>query len=88
MAWHSFISTPAGDIYNSFKNTPGGFSGRKLSACWSVVVASFLSWKNTTPENAVLIIGLWLLAAAVFLCIVTIPNLIKILAILKREVEK
>lgn len=75
---------PLKDLYNSFKKGPEGLSGRKLSAFWAiVVVATVLSWKNTTPENASTIIGMWLVFGLLCLGMITIPDLIKCIAEIK-----
>lgn len=72
------------DLWDSFKNNKDGASGRKLSAFWAiVVVATFISYKYTTPNNVIEMVITWLVFASICLGLVTIPELIKFLAELK-----
>lgn len=72
------------DFINSFRNDSKGFSGRKLSAFWAIViVATYLSYDNTTPENALYIIITWLVFASVCLGMVTVPKLLETLTEIK-----
>ena len=72
------------DFKDSFKNTEGGYSGRKLSAFWAIViVATYLSYKNANSENALYIIIAWLIFASVCLGLVTIPKLLETLTEIK-----
>lgn len=72
------------DLWDSFKNNKDGASGRKLSAFWAiVVVATYISYKYTTPQNVLEMVITWLVFALVCLGLVTIPELLKHLAELK-----
>lgn len=79
-------------LLGSLDNSKDGYSGRKLSAFQSVVMASLLSFGafyicsvNKYIEPLIWLIGLWLLAAFVFLSIITIPQLLMALKTLKGD---
>ena len=77
------------DIWNSFKHNKDGASGRKLSAFWSIVVVStFATYKYTTNNNLIEVLIIWLTFASICLGLVTIPELIKFLAELKKGKEE
>lgn len=61
------------DLLNSFKYEDGGFSGRKMSALFSVLLAGFLSVKGY-PMDLVIV---WLVFAATNLGLVTTQQLIE-----------
>ncbi len=79
-------------ILKSFTADKEGASGRKLSAFQSIVMASILSLilahicnrKNLT-EPLLWLVGLWLLGAAVFLGMVTFPQLLMALKTVKGD---
>lgn len=74
------------DIWNSMKHNKDGFSTRKLSAFWSVVVVStFISYKFTNSNNLTEVLITWLVFASISLGLVTIPELIKFLAEIKKD---
>jgi hypothetical protein len=77
------------DLWNSFKVSDGGASGRKLSAFWAiVVVATFISYKYTTSENVFEMVIVWLTFACICLGLVAIPELLKDLVELKNGNKK
>ncbi|CAB4127163.1 hypothetical protein UFOVP87_54 [uncultured Caudovirales phage] len=77
------------DIWNSLKNNAEGLSGRKLSAFWAVAfVSTYLAIKHTDNNNAIEMVGMWLLFGAVCLGLVAIPELLKFLAELKNGKSK
>lgn len=77
------------DIWNSLKNNADGLSGRKLSAFWALAfVATYLAIKHTDSNNAIEMVGMWLLFAAICLGLVAIPELMKFLAEIKNGKTK
>lgn len=72
------------DLLNSFKYEDGGFSGRKMSALFSVLLAGFLSVKGY-PLDLVIV---WLVFAATNLGLVTTQQLIEFRTGKKPEVKE
>lgn len=63
----------------SFENTKSGFSGRKLTAFWSVViVATSVSFKYTDANTVFEIVCAWLMFASLCLGLVTAQNIIEL----------
>lgn len=52
------------DLIKSFNTTNDGFSGKKISACVSVITAITLSAKYTEKDVLVEVITVWLLFAS------------------------
>ena len=50
-------------LFMSFTNEKGGFSGRKLSAWFGILVAAYLSYIHATEHTIVMLICIWLLFA-------------------------
>lgn len=71
------------NLFNSFSNNPGGWSGRKLSAFVAVMVASYLTIFLLAESDRLHALYAWLTFALVCLGLVTIPELIKFLATVK-----
>lgn len=61
------------DIFKSFKYEDGGYSGRKMSALFSVLLAGYLSEKGY-PIDLIIV---WLVFASVNLGLVTTQQLIE-----------
>lgn len=62
---------------SSFNNSPVGMSARKLSGFWGIVImASWVTFKYTTPENAVEVLIVWLLFGGFCLGLVTVQQII------------
>lgn len=96
MGWISAIFKPIitviVNILKSFTADKDGASGRKLSAFQSIVMASILSLvmayiceKKNLVDPLIWLVGIWLLAAAVFLGMVTIPQLLMALKTVKGD---
>jgi len=66
-------------IIDSFKTTPGGFSGRKISAALSLIWACYLA-DGLTGDARMHAVFAFLIFSAVCLGLVTIPELIKFLS--------
>lgn len=64
------------DLINSFKTTDGGFAARKLSAFVGVMTAMGISWRQSTPENAFMLICANYTFALLCLGLVTASQLI------------
>jgi hypothetical protein len=59
------------DILDSFHNRPGGFSARKLSAFYCLVIATIATFKFGSNNVSVELTLVWVLAAMYYLGIVT-----------------
>ena len=66
------------DFFASFKNAPGGFSARKLTAFAFAACALFLQWKHATPETVPTLVLIDASTALLCLGIVTAAELIKL----------
>jgi len=71
-------------LLKSFDNSKDGFSGRKLSAFNSMVNATLLSsvlgyycYVAKCPKILFYLIAMWIVAAFVFLALITIPQLLE-----------
>lgn len=86
MSWHDaywFVAATLAiyyrkDLIGSFKNTPGGFSARKLTAFAFTACALYLQWKHSTPENVATLVLIDASAALLCLGIVTMAELVKL----------
>lgn len=67
------------ELINSFSTSPGGLSGRKLSAAASLIWACYLADKLEDEERMYAVL-FFLVFSAVCLGLVTIPELIKFLS--------
>jgi hypothetical protein len=66
------MKTLFADLYKSFFADKDGFSARKMSAFWAVVIVStYLSVKHSDPANSVTIIQSWLVFGAACMGMVT-----------------
>lgn len=59
------------DLLDSFHNRPGGFSARKLSAFFCMVVATVVTFRFGSANVSVELTLVWVLAAMYYLGIVT-----------------
>lgn len=65
-------------ILQSFENNKLGYSGRKASAFWAiVVVATIISFKHTDISTVFEIVCAWLIFACMCLGLVTAQNVIE-----------
>ena len=65
------------NIIDSFHNSPGGFSARKLSAFAAVCIASIITCYYADAENVVTLVLLWLVFALLCLGIITAEHIIR-----------
>lgn len=72
------MKTPAiiQHLIDSFKNTPGGFSARKLSAFAAVCIAGWMSIENANQNIVGELVITWLLFALLCLSIITVEQLV------------
>lgn len=61
----------------SFKTEKGGFSARKLSACFATFVAAVLSYKHGDNTTVTILVAIWLAYALLNSGLVTFADLIK-----------
>jgi hypothetical protein len=61
-------------LYESFKNSPDGFSARKLTAFLCVAVAAYETYKHTNDTNITTVIMIWLTAGFLCLGIITMEQ--------------
>ncbi len=74
------IKNQANKLLQSADNSSNGYSARKLSAFYSIVIAAtFLSYKFGDVNNAVKLVDSWLIFAAVCLGLVTAPQIIELI---------
>lgn len=66
------------NLIDSFTTSKSGFSGRKLSAFASIIIAYVLSLKYCTEKEVVELVIVWLSFASICLGIVTIEQIIKL----------
>lgn len=59
------------DILDSFHNRPGGFSARKLSAFYCLVIATVVTFRFGSNTVSVELTLVWVLAAMYYLGIIT-----------------
>lgn len=64
------------NILDSFKNTPQGFSARKLSAFAAVTAALWITINHATDSNVAELIMIWLLFSLLCLSIITVEQLV------------
>jgi hypothetical protein len=62
-------------IYESFTNAPGGFSARKLSAFYCLVIGTVATFKFGSNANSTELTVIWVLAAFLFLGIITFQQI-------------
>jgi hypothetical protein len=65
------------NIIESFNNSPGGFSGRKLTAFWFVMLTTYLEYKFVDFSNLEIVISTNLLLVLLCLGIVTFEQIVK-----------
>lgn len=63
------------NLIDSFHNAPGGFSARKLSAFYSLVVGTVVTFRFGSTANSTELTIIWVLAAFLFLGIVTFQQI-------------
>lgn len=68
------------DIYKSLKYEDGGFSGRKLSAFWAVMVATILSFLSFIGISSSELVIIWLVFASVNHGTVTAQQIVELRA--------
>lgn len=66
------------NLIDSFTTSKSGFSGRKLSAFASIIIAYVLSLRYCTEKEVVELVIVWLSFASICLGIVTIEQIIKL----------
>lgn len=67
------------DLFNSFNNESVGYSARKLSAFFGVVVVSgWITFKHSGPANVVELVLIWLSFSMLCLGLITIGQLIEL----------
>src|SRR5688500_2499608 len=67
------------DLFASFNNEPSGYSARKLSAFFGVVIVSgYMSFKHSHPTNVVDLVLIWLSFSMLCLGLITIGQLIEL----------
>lgn len=67
------------DLFSSFNNEPSGFSARKLSAFFGVVIVSgYITFKHSGPSNVVDLVLIWLSFAMLCLGLITVGQLIEL----------
>jgi hypothetical protein len=64
-------------LINSFDTQKGGFSGRKLTAFYSIIVATYLTYLIPVNER-IYALAFWQLLALLCLGIVTFEQIIKL----------
>jgi len=63
------------NIIESLHNNPGGFSARKLSALYCLIVGMVVTFKFGNSNNSVELTIIWVLAAFLFLGIITFQQI-------------
>lgn len=63
------------NILASFNNSPGGFSARKLSAFYCLIMGTIVTFKFGNAANSTELVIIWVLAAFLFLGIVTFQQI-------------
>lgn len=64
-------------LESTFDTNTKGYSSRKLSAFWAIVVmGGLLTWKYGDKENAVEMLTAWLVFGLLCLGIITVQNII------------
>lgn len=76
------------NVKDSFHNNPTGFSARKLSAFASFSIAAYVAVQNSTPEDAVMLAGVFLLYSLLCLGIVTAEQIVRFREGNKSESQK
>lgn len=66
------------DLIDSFRNRPGGFSARKLTAFAFVLFAGYIHLRYLTPETAIAALLIDAVTALLALGIITAENVIKL----------
>jgi len=80
----SFIN----DIFKSFSNDPGGWSGRKISAATGVITAVYIGVRLLPESDRIYAVYAFLMFSSVCLGLVTIPELIKFLSLRSGSMTK
>lgn len=66
-------------LESTFDTTTKGYSSRKLSAFWAIVVmGGVLTWKYGDKDNAVEMLTAWLVFGLLCLGIITVQNIINL----------
>lgn len=74
----TFIIKIFENLLNSFNTGTGGYSGRKLSACFAVITSGVITYQYMKPEYLAECLVIWLAFALLCLGIVTIEQIIKL----------
>lgn len=64
-------------IIGSFNNSPIGFSGRKLTAFWFMLLATYVHWKHLSGENETMFLLIDAGTALLCLGIITFEQVLK-----------